>query len=138
MTPMLLTREPPTTFVPLHPAEGCVEFPLLLQDEELAELDQQARSAQRTIGQMIRQALGLYLAGVRDRCDAGGGGDSQPDTPSDGPGVLAVTLLLPVSRLLELEAIAARGGTTAGALIRRVVWFSLHLRSPHQQPPNDS
>jgi hypothetical protein len=136
---MLLTRETQTTSGRLHPAERCVEFPLRLLDEHLAELEQQARSAQRTIGQMIRHALGIYLAGVRERCGTDGmWGDSQPDTPSDGPGVLAVTLLFPVSQLAELEALAARCDTTASALIRRVVCSSLLLRSPHQQPPNES
>ena len=46
---MLPTHQTQTTFVPLHPAERCVEFPLLLLDEQLAELEQNAKSAQRTI-----------------------------------------------------------------------------------------
>ena len=136
---MLRTREAHKTFVRLHAAEACVEFPLLLLDEHLAELEQKARSAQRTIGQMIREALGLYLAGRRDRCGTDGmGGGTQPDPPSDDPGVLAVTLLLPVSRLAELEVVAARGGTTAGALIRRVVCSTLLGRTSARRPPEES
>ena len=136
---MLLTRETTTTFGRLHPAERCVEFPLLLLDEHLAELEQKARSAQQTIGQMVRQALGLYLAGVRERCGTDDmWGDSHPDVPSDGVGALAVTLLLPMSRLAELEALAARRDTTASALIRRVVCSSLLGRSLDRPPINES
>ena len=82
---------------------------------------------------MIRQAIGLYLDGVRDRYGAEGlGGDSQPDMPS-AAGTLAVTLLLPMSRVAELEALAAQRQTTASALIRRVICCSLLGRSPVQK-----
>ena len=119
---MLLIRKPQTTFGLPHPSEGCVEFPLQLLDEHFVELEQKARAAQRGIGQMLRRALGLYFAGVLDRDLADGMcGDSQPDLPPDGSGVLAVTLLLPISRLTELESLAARRDTTASALIRRVI-----------------
>ena len=132
---MLLTRETQTTFERLRPGEGCVEFPLRLHDEQLAELDHRARTAQRTIGQMIRQAIGLYLAGVRDRCD-GTWGDSPPDVPSDD--ALTVPLLLPFSRLAELESLAVQRDTTASALVRRVVCCFLLECSSGQQLPIDS
>ena len=133
---MLLTREPQTPFGQLHPAEGCAEFPLLLRDEHWAELQQKATTGQRTIGQMIRQALGHYLAEVRDRRDANDRlDDSQPDR-TDGHGVLTVMLQIPLSRLAELEALAAQRDTTASALIRHVVCFSFLSRSSGPQVPS--
>ena len=60
------------------------------------------------------------------------------DTLSDGPGVLVVTLLLPTSRLAELEVLAARRDTTASTLIRRVVCCSLLRHPPGEQPPNET
>jgi hypothetical protein len=135
----LVTQQPQTTFGRFHPSDACVEFPLLLLDEELAELEQSARFAQRTIGQMIRQALGLYLTAVRDQCnDEDGWGDFQPDAPFVGPDVLAVTLLLPASGLAELEAVAARRDAPASTLIRHVIYFALLGRSTRQSPPNES
>ncbi|OWK39802.1 hypothetical protein FRUB_05692 [Fimbriiglobus ruber] len=88
---------------------------------------------------MIREAIGLYLAGVRDRCSAEGlWANSEPDTPSDESDVHSVTLLLPVSRLAELDAHAASRDTTAGVLIRRLVCSSLLKRSAGERPPNES
>ena len=122
---MLMTRGPLAAFGQRHPAEGCAEFPLLLLDEQWAELQQKARSRQRTIGQMIREALGRYLADEGDRGDAEGWhGDDHPDL-TDGHGVVAVTLLLPLSLLAALEALAARRASTTTAVIRRVVCATL-------------
>lgn len=135
---MLLTREPQTQFGQLHPAEGCAEVPLLLRDEHLAELQQQATSGQRTMGQLIRLALGHYLAEARDRCGADGRLDDDQLDLTDGQGVLAVTLLLPLSRLAELDAIAVRSATTTSALIRRVVCSSLIRSQASQEPPKET
>jgi hypothetical protein len=132
---MLSTRETQTTFGRLRPGERCVEFPLRLHDEQLSELNHRATTAQRTIGQMIRQAIGLYLAGVSDRCD-GAWYDSPLDVPFDD--ALTVLVLLPISRLAELEALAAQRDTTASALIRRVVCCFLLECSSGQQLPIDS
>jgi hypothetical protein len=135
---MIMTRETQKMVEPLHPAEGCVEFPLLLLDEQLAELEGEAKSAQRTIGQMIRQALGDYLAGASKECGAGGLGAFQPELVLDGSRVLAVTLLLPGSRLAELEALADQFETTVSVLIRRAVCCCLLPLSPNQPPRNES
>ncbi|HEV3439988.1 MAG TPA: hypothetical protein VG122_21655 [Gemmata sp.] len=121
----------------LLPGEGCVEFPLLLLDEHLTELEQKAMSEKRTIGQMIRQAIGQYVTRAAEPCGTDDKwADSQLDTPSDMSGSLVVTLLLPVSRLEELESIATQVDTTASALIRRVVCYSLLGRSSVQQLTN--
>jgi hypothetical protein len=135
---MQLTRDPHAPTGPPHPAAGCVEFPLHLLDEHLTELERRAGSEKRTIGQMIRQAVERHLAGARE---TGDGHDSvggfQLDVPPDGSGTIAVTLLLPVAQLAQLEALAARRATPTSALIRRIVCSSLLGRSP-DRPPNES
>jgi hypothetical protein len=121
MATMLLTRETHTKYPRLHPTEGCVDLPLFLLDGQLAALEQQARSEGRTIGETIRQAIRLYLAGGCNRCDSDcTWGDVRLDIPPDGSGV-EVTLLLPTSRLVELEALAVQRDTTTAALIRQAV-----------------
>jgi hypothetical protein len=123
---MLLFREPPTALGQRHSAEVCAEVDLLLLDKDLGELQQKATSGQRTIGQMIRLTLGHYLAAMRDRCDADGGqDDAQHDMLIEGSSIITLMLLLPLSRMAELESIAARCDTTASVLIRRVVCSSL-------------
>lgn len=134
---MPLTCEPHAPLRRLLPGEGCVEFPLLLLDEHLIELEQKARSENRTIGQMIRQAIGRYVTGAVEPCGTDDKwADSQIDTPFDMSGALVVTLLLPVSRLEELKAIATQRDTTASALIRHVVCRFLLRRSSDQQLKN--
>jgi hypothetical protein len=132
---MLLKNDTRAAVAPPHSAEECVEIPLLLLDGELAELVQRARSAQASVGQMIRQAIGVYIARARDRCDAVDmWGDSQPDASSDEAEALTVTLLLPSSRLVELEALSAQQLITTRTLIRHVVCFSIIGFSPIQSP----
>ncbi len=134
----MLKNDTPISVARRHSQEGCVEFPLLLLDEQLAELERQATSEKRTIGQMIRQAIGLYLASKRDRCGTDRRGDSLPDLPPDGAGVIAVTLLLPRSQLAELESLANQCETAVSVLIRRVVCCCLLPFSAGQPPQKES
>jgi hypothetical protein len=133
-----LTRDPLAAPAGLHPGVGCVEFPLHLLDDHLTELEQRARSEQLTVGQMIRRAVDLHLAGARERGDGSDTGDTRPDMPPDGSGAIAVTLLFPAAQLAELEALAARRATPMSVLIRRIVHCSLLGRSPDRPPPNES
>ena len=139
MTPMLLKNDTQMAFATPHSASNCVAVPLLLLEQQLAELEQKARSAQRTIGQMIRHALDVYLAGTRGHRNADGRwGDAQYDTLPDGPDALEVTLLMAGSQLAELKSHANQCETAVGVLIRNVV-CTLHLeRSPGQRVPGES
>jgi hypothetical protein len=136
---MLLKTDTQAAVARRHSQEGCVEFPLLLLDGDLAKLELIAKAEKRTIGQMIRETLGRYLAGACGECGAGGGwANSQPDLVPDGAGVLAVTLLLPRSQLAELESRANQCETAVSVLIRRVVCGCLLPLSPNQPPQNES
>ena len=115
---MILNREMPTKFGRLHPtAESCVEFPLVFLDEQSASLAQEARSEGRTIGRIIRLAIGLHLAGGCNRCNADCvSGDLRIDSPPDGSGVVEETLLVSKSCLAELEALVSQSDATMGTL----------------------
>ncbi|WP_020465588.1 hypothetical protein [Singulisphaera acidiphila] len=136
---MILTCDISTKFGRLHPSELCVELPLILLDGQLAALAQKARSEGRTIGQIIRLAIDLHIAGGCNRSDVhrilGG---LRIDSPPDGFGIVEVTLLLPTSRLAELEALASQSDTTTGTLIRGMFCCSLLECSPIQQSPGES
>ena len=116
---MLSTGDTQTKYG-VHPEAACAEIPVLFPDAELAVLEQKAAADGRTIGQMIRLAIGAYLAGGC-RC----GADDRLDAVPDSSNVGEIRLLVPTSRLAELQALAARRGTTTDALIRRVVCHSI-------------
>ena len=129
-----MARDTPTKVGQLYPSELCVELPLVLLDGQLAALAQKARTEGRTIGQIIRSAIGLHLAGGCNRCNADCVlGDLRVDSPPDGSGVVEVTLLLPTSRQAELEALASQSDTATGTLIRGMICCSLLACSPTQR-----
>ena len=87
------------------------------------------------VGQMIRLAIGNYLACECNRCDY----DCEwtcfrlGASPNESGGIV-VRLLMPISRLAELEVLAIQRETTPAALVRYVVCGSLLLSSPIQPP----
>ena len=132
---MFLSEDIPTTFGRLQPPESCVDVPLVLLDQQLAALNQRAQSEGRTIGQMIRLAIGLHLAHGCGCCESGWGlGNPRIESPPDCPGIFEVSLLLPSSRVGELEVLAFRCETTTASLIRRMVCCSLLECSSIQLP----
>jgi hypothetical protein len=136
---MILRPDREANFGRLHRGEECVDLPLVLFDGQLAALGQIARSEGRTIGQMIRLALGLHLARECNCCDFDRtSGEARIDSPLDGPVAVEVMLLLPRSRMAALEALASRRGTTTGPLIRRVIGCSLLVGSSIRPPLAES
>ena len=128
---MILIRDLPTNFGRLDPSDLCVELPLVLLDGQLEALAQEAGGKGRTIGQIIRMAIGLHVGGACNECNADCIlGDLRSDSPPEGSGVVEVTLLLPFSRLTELEAIAFQSDTTSGTLIRGIICCLLLKCSP--------
>mgnify|MGYP001797798024 CR=1 FL=1 len=111
---------------------------MVLPDQQLAAMNQRARSEGRTIGQMLRLAIGLHLARGCRCCESDSGlGNPRIESPPDGPGIVEVSLLLPSSRVSELEVLAARRDTTTASLIRRMVSCSLlECSSIHQSLGN--
>ena len=123
---MIMIRDLPTSLAELDTSDSCVELPLVLLDGQLNALAQEAGAKGRTIGQFIRSAIGLHLAGGCNRCNADCiQGDLQLDSPPYGSGTVEATLLLPTSRLEELETLASQSDTTTGTLIRGMVCCSL-------------
>ncbi len=132
---MIMIRDIPTRLEELDTSDSCVELPLVLLDGQLNALAQEAGAKGRTIGEIIRRAIGLHLAGRCNRCNADCIlGDLRIDSPPDGSGIVEVTLLLPRSRLAELETLASQSDTTTGTLIRGMLSCSLIECSPIQQP----
>jgi hypothetical protein len=106
--------------------DACVVVPVPLLERQLAALEQKARSERRTIGQTIRVAIALFLAGDCDRCGADGRwGDSPLGAGADDLDVFEVALLLPAVLLAELVVRAAERATTPGELIRHIACCSL-------------
>jgi hypothetical protein len=95
-------------------------------DRQLAALERKAHAEGRTIGQTIRLAIALFVAGDCDRCAADGRwADSPLGATAGDSGVVEVALLLPLALLPELAARAARRDTALADLIRHVACCSL-------------
>ena len=136
---MFLTRDLQARFEGIHPAGACVELPLILLDGQLAALRQIAGSEWRTIGQLIRLTIAHHLTGRCNRCNSHCIlGDLRTDSPLNGSGVVEVPLLLPTSRLAELETLAFQSDTTTATLIRGMVCCSLLECRPIQPPMGES
>jgi hypothetical protein len=124
---MSWTDETPQRMEHRYSRDGCIVLPVPFLDRQLAALEQKGAAEGRTIGQTIRLAIGLFLAGNCDRCGANGGwGDSPLDMNSEADlEVFEVALLVPVALLPELVARATQRETSLGELIRHVACCSL-------------
>jgi hypothetical protein len=123
---MVMARIRQTKFRQRLPSEICVDLPLVLHNGQLAALAQRAGSEEQTIGQIIRSAINVHLAGHCERCHV----DSdlrniQIEASPDGSGIVEVMLLLTAARLAEVVAIARQRGTTSGTLVQRMVSCTL-------------